>query len=236
VLKRVDSLNFNHRLNMSKWFHTVRYPHPEKRNFLGLVSKAYPPKDIVPKDKQFQPKVVLKRLRLKQLGLIKGKTSITYKKPCRYCKISMCACRWYAALKRKTKKLIEKKTQLSSECSSKSDLFQNNQIDTANSETCDKIEICQKSSKDKDELSKKTSKETAPKNLPLEDTIQTIVSNTDLNLNKETVPENLPLEDAIQTNLFKEFFNEYEMNNQTVPENSTFEIDIKFDWNSDEFF
>jgi hypothetical protein len=57
-------------------FHTVRYPHPEKRNMFGLVSKAWPPPTIeqCPEDPRFQPKVVLKRLRLNKLGLIKDTT------------------------------------------------------------------------------------------------------------------------------------------------------------------
>jgi len=92
---------------MDKTCHSVRYPHKEKRNMLGLVSKAWPPtEDVLANAKKFQPKVVLQRLRLKQLGLTKGNTTITYKSPCKHCKISMCACRWYAALKRKREKLI----------------------------------------------------------------------------------------------------------------------------------
>jgi len=63
---------------MSKKFHTVRYPHPEKRNMLGLVSKAWPP-DLRFRQKKFQPNLVLKRLNLKRLGLINGKTSVDLK-------------------------------------------------------------------------------------------------------------------------------------------------------------
>jgi hypothetical protein len=67
-------------------FHTVRYPHPEKRNMFGLVSKAWPPptktKEQLFTEKKFQPTVALERLRLKRFGLTDGKTSINWKELC----------------------------------------------------------------------------------------------------------------------------------------------------------